>query len=147
MYFAFYLLSATNTGGMVILTVAWAIVYGPTVSLVWAIFADVADYSEWKTGRRFTGMVFATIGFALKAGLALGSATFLWIMSGLFSYDTHAPSAASAVAGYRACSGIAVGLLFATCAVLLALYPLDKRSTLEMAQELAARRQKAAGLA
>lgn len=146
-YFAFYLLSASNTGGMVLLTVAWAVVYGPTVSLVWAIFADVADYSEWKTGRRFTGMVFATIGFALKAGLALGSATFLWIMSGLFSYDTHAPSAASAIAGYRACSGIVVGILFAICAVLLALYPLDKRSTLEMAEELAARRQKAAGLA
>ncbi len=43
------------------------------------MFADVADYSEWKTGRRFTGIVFATIGFALKAGLALGSASFLWI--------------------------------------------------------------------
>ena len=42
--------------------------YAPTIPLIWAIFADVADYSEWKTGRRFTGMVFATIGFALKSG-------------------------------------------------------------------------------
>jgi len=47
---------------------------------VWAIYADVADYSEWKTGRCFTGIVFATIGFALKSGLALGSSSFLWIM-------------------------------------------------------------------
>ena len=53
-----------------------SVVYAPTIPLTWAIFADVADYSEWKTGRRFTGMVFATIGFALKSGLALGSARF-----------------------------------------------------------------------
>jgi Na+/melibiose symporter-like transporter len=44
-----------------------------------------------KTGRRFTGMVFATIGFALKSGLALGSASFLWIMAWFFNYDTKLP--------------------------------------------------------
>src|SRR5204863_5355448 len=72
-WFTFYLLSPTNVVGMIILTVLNNAVYAPTVPLVWAIFADVADYSEWKTGRRFTGIVFATIGFALKSGLALGS--------------------------------------------------------------------------
>jgi Na+/melibiose symporter-like transporter len=142
--FAFYLLGPTHTTGMVVLTVTESIAYGPTIPLVWAMFADVADYSELKTGRRFTGMVFATIGFALKAGLALGSAGFLWIMSGLFNYDTHASGAADAVAGYRICSGLVVGLLFAICTVLLVLYPLNKRSTIEMSEELAARRLKAA---
>jgi GPH family glycoside/pentoside/hexuronide:cation symporter len=138
--FAFYLLRPTDTTGMVVLTIVGAAVYAPTIPLVWAIFADVADYSEWKTGRRFTGMVFATIGFALKAGLALGSASFLWIMAGLFGYDTKLPGAADAVAGYRACSGIVVGILFAVCAVLLALYQLNKEVTIKMADELAERR-------
>jgi len=87
-------------------------------------------------------MVFATIGFTLKAGLALGSATFLWIMSGAFGYDTRAPSAVNAVAGYRACLSIVVGLMFAACTALLAAYPLSKRATIEMANELAARREK-----
>ena len=100
----------------------------------------MADYSEWKTGRRFTGMVFATIGFALKAGLALGSASFLWILAGFFNYDTKLPSAPDAIAGYRACSGIVVGLLFAICTVLLAVYQLNKRATVQMAEELARRR-------
>jgi len=66
-------------------------------------------------GRRFTGMVFATIGFALKSGLALGSASFLWIMQGFFHYDTRSPSAPAAVEGYRFTSGIIVGFLFAVC--------------------------------
>src|SRR5215475_5480518 len=38
--FAFYLLGPTNTGGMVALTILGAIVYAPTIPLVWAIFAD-----------------------------------------------------------------------------------------------------------
>jgi Na+/melibiose symporter-like transporter len=119
-----------------------SIVYAPTIPLTWAIFADVADYSEWKTGRRFTGMVFATIGFALKSGLALGSAGFLWIMAGFFNYDTKLPDAAQAMQGYRVCSGILVGILFAICTVLLACYQLNKKLTIQMADELALRRSK-----
>lgn len=142
--FAFYFLSPTNTTGMIVLTITGSIVYAPTIPLVWAIFADVADYSEWKTGRRFTGMVFATIGFALKSGLALGSASFLWFMQWLFQYDTKFPSAPEAVAGYRAMAGIAVGIMFAICTGLLIAYQLNKRLTIEMADELAARRAKAA---
>jgi GPH family glycoside/pentoside/hexuronide:cation symporter len=139
--FAFYWLKPTDVNGMMGLTILGSIVYAPTIPLVWAIFADVADYSELKTGRRFTGMVFATIGFALKSGLALGSALFLWIMAGFYNYDTQAPAAIDAVAGYRATSGIVVGILFALCTGLLASYQLNKRTTIEMANELASRRQ------
>src|SRR5436190_2917608 len=84
---AFYLLSPTNTLGMIGLTAFIAVVYAPTIPLTWAIFADVADFSEWKVGRRFTGVVFATIGFALKSGLALGTYSFVWIMAGFFNYN------------------------------------------------------------
>ena len=138
--FAFYLLGPADAVGMVALTILGSIFYAPTIPLVWAIFADVADYSELKTGRRFTGMVFATIGFALKSGLAVGSASFLWIMAGFFDYDTRLPSAAGAVAGYHACAGIVVGILFALCTALLSGYQLNKRATIQMSDELAARR-------
>ena len=139
---AFYLLRPADVWGMLLLTVLIAVFYAPTIPLVWAIFADVADYSEWKVGRRFTGMVFATIGFALKSGLALGSASFLWIMQGFFRYDTHMPSAPDAVNGYRFTSGIFVGFLFAVCTVLLGTYQLNKGITLRMSEELNERRRK-----
>ncbi len=137
---AFYFLGPENIIGMVVLTILIAIAYAPTIPLIWAIYADVADYSEWKTGYRFTGIVFATIGFALKGGLALGSSSFLWIMSGFFNYDTKLPSMPEAIEGYRMCSGIIVGLLFAVCTVLLVVYQIDKKMTLQMADELADRR-------
>ncbi len=139
---AFYLLGPTNIIGMVVLTILIAIAYAPTVPLIWAIYADVADYSEWKTGRRFTGIVFATIGFALKGGLALGSSSFLWIMAALFSYDTQMPDAPQAIAGFRACSGIVVGIMFAICTLLLMAYQINKNMTIQMADELTERRKK-----
>jgi len=143
--FAFYLLKPADVNGMMLFAFTGALVYAPTVPLIWAIYADVADYSEWKTGRRFTGMVFATIGFTLKTGLALGSASFLWIMSGFYNYDTRLSNAPNAIAGYRATTSIVVGILFAICTVLLTFYKLNKRATIEMADELAVRRAKTSG--
>lgn len=141
---SFYLLKPTNVWGMLGITAFVSIVYAPTIPLTWAIFADVADFSEWKTGRRFTGMVFATIGFALKSGLALGQASFLWLMILLFHYNTKFPDTADALQGFRVCSGILVGILFAVCTILLMLYQLDKQTTIQMADELNERRRKVA---
>lgn len=138
---AFYLLKPTNVTGMVALTVVIAISYAPTIPLVWAIYADVADYSEWKTGRRATGMIFATIGFALKAGLALGSASFLWLM-GMYGYEANQAQTPRTLEGIRLCSGLYVGILFALCMVLLTVYKINKRLTIEIANELAERRKK-----
>ncbi len=141
--FAMYLLAPTDTVGMWLLAVTGSIVYAPTIAVAWAMYADAADYSEWQTGRRFTGIVFATIGFSLKAGLALGSAAFLWLMAGIWDYDTKFASATNALAGYRATSSIVVGLLFIGGAISIAACKLTKARTLEMAAELAARRAKA----
>ena len=140
--FATYLLRPTDVYGMIALTIVGSIVYAPTIPLIWAIFADCADYSEWKTGRRFTGIVFATLGFALKAGLALGSAGLLWILAGFFHYDTKLPDAPDAVHGYRVCVGIVVGIMFAVCTLFLMCYKLNKKTTIQMADELAERRRK-----
>jgi glycoside/pentoside/hexuronide:cation symporter, GPH family len=139
--FIFYLLKPEQTTAMVVVSIATAIVYAPTIALVWAIYADVADYSEWKTGRRFTGIVFATIGFALKSGLAVGTYSVLWIYRVFFQYDTKLPDAEKAIEGYHVCAGLLVAILFAVCTILLACYPLGKTITLQMADELAERRK------
>jgi Na+/melibiose symporter-like transporter len=127
---------------MVALTILIAVVYAPTIGLVWAIYADVADYSEWKTGRRATGVVFATIGFALKLGLSLGSAAGLWIMAGLYGYDAKAIPTPENLQGFRMLSSIHVGVLFAVCTLLLMAYPINKHLTLQISGELAQRREK-----
>jgi glycoside/pentoside/hexuronide:cation symporter, GPH family len=137
----FYFLSPTDVGGMIAMPIVVAICYAPTIALLWSMFADVADYSEWKAGRRFTGIVFATIGFALKAGLAFGSFFFLWIMEHWFAYNPKTPDLPEAVHGFQFCSGVVVPILFGVCTLLLISYKLNKNLTLKMADELAERRK------
>ena len=73
-----------------------ALSYAPTIPLIWAMFADVADYAEWKTGRRTTGVMFATILFALKTGLSLGGAIAGWLLVGLRLSAEHGADGACA---------------------------------------------------
>lgn len=143
---ALYLMPPTAVWAMLALHMLGAVFYAPTIAVMWAMYADAADYSEWQTGRRFTGMVFATIGFSLKAGLALGSAGFLWFLAGFFGYDTQLPSAPNAVEGYRVASSFGVGALFAACTLCMIANKLNKRTTLRMADELAQRRAKAGAI-
>jgi GPH family glycoside/pentoside/hexuronide:cation symporter len=142
--FVFYALRPDDIDGMICLTILIAACYAPTIPLIWAIYADVADYSEWKTGRRFTGIAFATIGFALKSGLALGSSSFLWFMVVFFDYEAASADSPRALQGFRVCSGLVVGFLFLVCTALLSIYKLDKRTTVKMEHELSARRKQLA---
>lgn len=56
---------------------------GPKSPLVFSMYADTADYSEWKTGRRATAMIFSAAAFAQKLGGALAGATIGWVLAGL----------------------------------------------------------------
>ena len=138
---ALYFVAPTNVGGMLLMTVLWSLVYAPTIPLIWAMFADVADYSEWKNGRRATGIVFATICFALKAGLSIGSASLLWLL-GMYGYAANQPQTARTLEGIRMCSSIYVAIPFAVCTVLLIVYKINQRLTHQIADELAERREK-----
>jgi len=139
----FYILKPTDVGWMIALTFIGSIVYAPTIPLLWAMYADVADYSEWKTGRRATGTIFATIGFALKLGLALGSFILLKLLA-LYDYQANAAQGPKALEGIRMCSTIYPAVLFAICTVLLIAYKINKRMTIQIADELAERRKKLA---
>jgi GPH family glycoside/pentoside/hexuronide:cation symporter len=135
----FWLLKPTDIGWMVALTMVVAVTYGPTIPLLWAMFADVADYSEWKNGRRATGIVFATIGFALKAGLSIGSYTLLTILAG-YGYRANIAQSEGTLNGIRLCASLVPAVLFGICTLLLASYKINKRMTAEIAEELAQRR-------
>ncbi|MBU2876820.1 MULTISPECIES: MFS transporter [Aliiglaciecola] len=56
--------------------------YGITTPILWAMIADVADYSEWKNNRRATAIVFSAMLFGLKAGLAIGGS----LVAGILAY-------------------------------------------------------------
>ncbi len=49
--------------------------------LLWSMYADTADYSEWKTGRRATGLVFSASSMSQKFGWTLGGAFAGWLLA------------------------------------------------------------------
>jgi GPH family glycoside/pentoside/hexuronide:cation symporter len=54
--------------------IAASFIGGPSPVVLWAMYADAADYSEWKNDRRATGLVFSAATFSQKMGCAVGAA-------------------------------------------------------------------------
>ena len=70
--FVFY--SPDSIGLVFITQILHGFFYGVTIPLLWAMIADVADYSEWKNNRRATAIIFSAMIFGLKVGLSVGGA-------------------------------------------------------------------------
>ena len=124
-----------------ILNLLKSLAYGPTIPLLWAMMADVADYAEWKTNRRATGVVFAGIVFALKAGLGFGGAICGWLLSG-YGYLPNAVQSESALFGIRMTASIFPSVTFLIGLVALLFYGITKKLNIEIQDELIERRKK-----
>ena len=105
------------------------------------MFADVVDYSEWKTGRRTTGVIYATILFGLKTGLSLGGAMAGWLLSG-YGYQANAVQTPQALRGIRMTISIYPAIFFGIVIVCLVCYKISKKLNLQIQDELAERRKK-----
>jgi len=118
----------------------WPAAYGPTIPLLWAMIADVADYSEWQTGRRATGFVYAGIVFALKAGLGVGGALANGILAA-YGYVANVPQSAQSLHGIRLAATVYSGIPFALGVLCMFFYPISKELNLRIGDELAERRK------
>jgi Na+/melibiose symporter-like transporter len=136
----FRFLPANAVGLTFLLNAFKSLSYGPTIPLLWAMMADVADYSEWKTRRRATGFVFAGIVFALKAGLGLGGAICGWFLA-LYGYIPNVVQNGSALMGIRMTASIFPAITFIIGFTALSLYGISKKLNLQIQDELAARRK------
>jgi GPH family glycoside/pentoside/hexuronide:cation symporter len=138
---SFVLLPPEAIGTTFLMEYIRALTYAPTIPLIWAMFADVADYSEWKTGRRTTGVIFATILFGLKTGLSLGGFAAGWLLSG-YGYKPNAVQTPEALQGIRMTISVYPAILFAIVIICLICYKIGKRLNLQIQDELAERRKK-----
>jgi len=137
----FILLPAQAIGSVFLLEYVRALAYAPTIPLLWAMFADVVDYAEWKTGRRTTGVIYATILFGLKAGLSLGGAIAGWLLSG-YGYQANAAQTPGALHGICMTISIYPACFFGIVLVCLFRYGIDKKLNLQIQDELNERRRK-----
>ncbi len=137
----FALLPPDAVGTLFLLEYVRALTYAPTIPLIWSMYADVVDYSEWKTGRRITGVIYATILFGLKTGLSLGGAMAGWLLSG-FGYRANAVQTADSLRGIRLTISLFPTILFAVVIVCLICYKIGRKLNIQIQDELAERRKK-----
>lgn len=138
----FYFPNETDIETMFALNFLKSLAYAPTVPLLWAMIADVADHSEYVNYRRATGFVFAGVVFALKAGLGIGGAILGFLLSG-FGYVSGAGTAQteSAIHGIILSSSLIPAATFFIGVIALYFYPITKAYNEKMQAELTERRK------
>jgi Na+/melibiose symporter-like transporter len=115
--------------------------FGLSGPILWAMMGDVADYGEWKTGRRASGTVTAAVVFALWAGLALGGAIAGWLLSDYGVVSGAEVQTAYARSGILLTASVYAGIVFLAAAACLFFYPLSRELTRSIANELTERRK------
>ncbi len=135
-----YLPGNDNIYAIYILNILAKFTYAPAVPLLWTMLADTADYSEWKSGRRATGLVFSAATFAQKAGWGVGGALAGWMLA-LYEFVPNAEQTVTTISGIKLMVSVFPGILYMSCAILLYFYAIDHQTVLVMQKELEDRRK------
>jgi Na+/melibiose symporter-like transporter len=140
---AFYFFPPTSVRLMFVSQILHGFSYGITIPLLWAMIADVADYSEWKNNRRATAIIFSAMMVGLKAGLSIGSALLTKIL-GIFHYVPNSDDVqvATAIQGTKLLVSVFPSIPFLIGAGLLFFYEINKTMETRIEADLKARRLK-----
>jgi glycoside/pentoside/hexuronide:cation symporter, GPH family len=136
---SYFFLSADNLYAIFIIEILGSMVGAPLPVLLWAMYADTADYGEWKTGRRTTGLVFSASTMSQKIGWALAA----FFAFKLLEFVGFKANVIPSLAVQNSLVWL-MSLLPTACGVLSLLiflfYPLNDKRVNEINDELKARR-------
>lgn len=125
---------------MFILCALISLALGPKSPLTWSMYADSADYNEWKTGRRATAMTFSAATFAQKLGGAMGSAGMLWVLAA-FGYAAKTAQSDASQFGIVLLQTAVPGVFALIAVVVTHFYTLTGEQLDTIQQDLKAREQ------
>lgn len=112
---------------------------GPKSPLAFSMYADTADYNEWRTGRRATAMTFSAATFSQKLGGALASAVIGWVL-GLLGYVANQQQGEGSQLGILLLMSVIPGVIALLSAFVMRFYTLDNRQLLKVQLELQQRK-------
>ena len=143
----FYFFTPTSVELMFLSQILHGFFYGITIPLLWAMIADVADYSEWKNNRRATAIIFSAMMIGLKLGLTIGSSLVTWIL-GLYNYipmkfatTEMVTQPESAIEGTKLLVSIYPAIAFFLAIALLFFYEINKKMETQIEEDLITRRK------
>ncbi len=106
---------------------------GTVSTITFVMYADVADYNAWKTGKRATAMTYSLIQFGKKIGSALAAAVVTWAFS---SYTANTAPSPALLDNIRLMMGIAPAVLAVLGALIISVYDLSAERVSQLHNEL-----------
>lgn len=137
---AFYLFPSKAVNLIFMSQILHGFFYGITIPLLWAMIADVADYSEWLNNRRATAIIFSAMMVGLKAGLSIGGAVTTSIL-GFYEYVPNSLVQTDvAINGIKLLVSIFPSIPFLIGVGLLFFYKINKEMEVKIESDLKPRR-------
>jgi len=139
---AFYFLRAEQIGLIFLLQITGSMTGGPLSVLLWAMYADTADYAEWKRGRRATGLIFSASTMSQKIGWAFGAYVALTLMSQV-GFQANQVQSEESLKGLILLFSLIPAGVGVLSIILLLIYPLSDKRIEQIGAELTERRKEA----
>lgn len=115
------------------------ITFGVSITLLFAMFTDCAEYGEWLHGSRSSGLTVSASMFALKFGSAMGGALPGFILGGV-GFVANEIQTETSIMGIRVMSTLMPAALFAVGGAVLFFYKINRELLAKIEQELIVRR-------
>lgn len=123
---------------MFVLNILISIALGFKAPITWSMYADVADFNEWKNGRRATGMTFAATTFSQKLGSAGGSFLMLSVLA-VMGYQAGQMQAGASLDSIVYMQTLIPGIFAFLTALALVFYNLTDKKLEQIQQEMKTR--------
>ena len=136
----FYFLPKDGIYGILVLQIIISICAGIVSPLLWSMYADISDYSEWKTGRRATGLIFSSSSMSQKLGWTLGGSLTGWLLF-YFGFEANTIQSESALTGICLMISIFPAIATGISALFISRYPLSEKRLSEISSDLENRRE------
>lgn len=127
----FWLITLVHSAGI--------LTFGVTITLLFSMYTDCAEYGEWLTGANTAGLTVSASMFSLKFGSAVGGA-LPGFMLAWFGFTANASQSERAIEGIRLMFNIVPAVYFLGAGALMLLYQIDRVTLQRVERELRDRR-------
>ncbi len=140
----YYFPGRDDLGLLFLMVAVGGLISGPLSPIVWAMFADIADHSEWRAGYRATGLFYSAGTFSQKMGWTVGIAFSGWILA-WYGFEANITQTPETLVGIKSL----MSWIPAACALvggcLVLFYGIDDELMVRIENDLKERRAGRAG--
>jgi len=136
-----YWLSPEQIGLIFLLNIFIGVSAGIVLPLIWSMYADIADYSEYQTGRRATGLVFSSSSMSQKMGWTIGGAVTGWILAA-YGFEANMEQSVQSIDGIVLLISVYPAIGAFVSALFVVAYRLSDKFMDGIIKELALKREK-----